>query len=593
MVDKAINRHGSYLQEIGGRMNNNIKRIKALFIDVRDFQNRHRLLFSAALVTFLLTVTWALIPITFETNDDEFLMYYLSGAKTGKPEADTTQIFFLWGKIVSSFYRITGAIPWYTLIFLALIVLSLVAVCYCVVVSFPEWGGSLFCLLYFSMFLYYSVILQFTMVSAFCGIAAVSLLLIGQKEEKRKNIIIKNILIFSFMFCCINIRSSVGYLTLGHAVFAICLEVLRYLFKTADRQKIKNMIVSFIVIFAAAVLSITVNNIHKSLDEQEAFWEYSAERVSFTDYSKLDYESNKDLFDKIGWSEEFYKLVQNWFFMDEAVNTETLRQINERNGHRSIHVGRTLIHERFPKTEFQVKAWVLLLIFLFADAVMHRAGRCRRMVSFLWLFVWFAETQYFGYRGRIVERVLEACTLLAVMPSILGAAENSSVTEARKKNRTENLIISGVALALGITCTCYPFGGYVWAKASSLACSEEKKRWADIEDYAIAHQENVYIHGCSIVGGSSPFRVYTEGLPYNLIFWGGTFYNLPIYYEQIEKNGFEQIFMEDFFEENVYFIASEMPDKHLSNVMKEKFPECTYEITDVEDRFIVYKYLNR
>ena len=562
-------------------------------VKIRELRNRHRLLFSAALVTFLLAVTWALIPITFETCDDEFLMNYLSGAKTGEPEADTTQIFFLWGKIVSSFYRITGALPWYTLIFLALIALSLVAVCYCVVVSFPEWGGSLFCLLYFSMFLFYSVILQYTMVSAFCGIAAVSLLLIGQKEEKRKNIIIKNILIFSFMFCSVNIRISVGYLVLGHTVFAICLEVLRYLFKTADRQKIKNMIVSFIAMFAAAAISIAVNNIHESLSEREEFWEYSAERVSFTDYSKLDYESNQDLFDKIGWSEEFYELVKNWFFMDETVNTETLRQINERNVHGSIRVGRTLLHEWFPITDFQVKAWVLLLIFLFANAVRRREGRRRSMVSFLWLFVWFAETQYFGYRGRIVERVLEAWTLLAVMPSILGAAVNSPITEERKESRTENLIISGVALSLCIMCACNPFGGYVRAKAFSLERSEVKMRWADIEDYAIAHQENIYIHGSPSAGGGSPFRVYTEGLPYNLIFWGGIFYNLPIYDAQIKMNGFEQIYMEDFFEENVYFIAREKPDEHLSNVMKEKFPECTCEITDVEDRFIVYKYLNR
>lgn len=560
---------------------------------IRELRNRHRLLFSAALVTFLLAVTWALIPITFETNDDESLMNYLSGAKTGKPEADTTQIFFLWGKIVSSFYRITGALPWYTLIFLALIALSLVTVCYCVVVSFPEWGGSLFCLLYFSMFLYYSAILQYTTVSAFCGIAAVSLLLIGREEEKRKNIIIKNILIFSFMFCSINIRISVGYLVLGHAVFAICLEVLRYLLKTADRRKIKNMIVSFLAIFAAAVISIAVNNMHESLRDWEEFWEYSAERVRFTDYSKLDYESNKDLFDKIGWSEEFYELVKRWFFMDETVNTETLRQINERNVRGSIRVGRTLLHEWFPNTEFQVKVWVLLLIFLFADAVRRREGRCRSMVSFLWLFVWFAETQYFGYRGRIVERVLEAWTLLAVIPSVLGAAGGSSVTEEGKKNRAANLIISGVALALCIVCACYPFGGYVRAKKFSLACSEAKVRWAAIEDYAIAHQENVYIYGVPLAGGGSPLRVYTEGLPYNLIFWGGTFYNLPIYYAQIEKNGFEQIFMEDFFEENVYFIASEIPDENLSNVMKEKFPECSCEITDVEDGFIVYKYLNQ
>lgn len=558
---------------------------------IRELQNRHRLLFSAVLVTVLLAVTWALIPITFETNDDEFLMNYLSGAKTGKPEADTTQIYFLWGKIVSSFYKITGAVPWYTLIFLALIALSLVAVCYCVIVSFPRWGGSLFCLLYFSMFLFYSAILQYTMVSAFCGIAAVSLLMIGRGEEKRKNIIIKNILIFSFMFCAANIRVSVGYLALGNAVFAICLEILRYLFKTADRRKIKNMIVSLITMFAAVAIAIAVNNIHESLSEREEFWEYSAQRVRFSDYSKLDYEANKDLFDKIGWSEDFYELVKRWFFMDESVNTETFRQINERNVRGSIRVGRTLLHEWFPVVDFQVKAWVLLLILLFADAVRRREGRCRSMVSFLWLFVWFVETQYFGYRGRIVERVLEAWTLLAVVPSILGTVGNSSVIVERKKNRAENLIRSGVALALCVACVCHPFGGYVRAKAFCLARSEAKIRWADIEDYAIAHQENIYIHGAPyLAGGGSPFRVYTEGLPYNLMFWGGIFYNLPIYDAQMKMNGFEQISMEDFFRENVYFVEIEMPDENLSNVMKEKFPGCICEIVDKEDRFIVYRY---
>lgn len=63
-------------------------------ISEKGLKDRHRLLFSAVLVTVLLAATWALIPITFETNDDESLMNYLSGAKTGKPEADTTLILF-------------------------------------------------------------------------------------------------------------------------------------------------------------------------------------------------------------------------------------------------------------------------------------------------------------------------------------------------------------------------------------------------------------------------------------------------------------------------------------------------------------------
>lgn len=50
--------------------------------------------------------------------------------------------------------------------------------------------------------------------------------------------------------------------------------------------------------------------------------------------------------------------------------------------------------------------------------------------------------------------------------------------------------------------------------------------------------------------------------------------------------------MEDFFAENVYFIAREEPDEYLLKVMEEKFPGCTYTITEEKDRFVVYQFQN-
>ena len=46
---------------------------------IRDMRERHTLLFSVIFVTVLLALTWALIPIFFETNDDAFMMSYTSG----------------------------------------------------------------------------------------------------------------------------------------------------------------------------------------------------------------------------------------------------------------------------------------------------------------------------------------------------------------------------------------------------------------------------------------------------------------------------------------------------------------------------------
>lgn len=570
-----------------------MENVKRNILKIRALRDSHKLLFSAVFVFALLLLTWLLVPIIFETNDDAFLMGCVSGGRTGKPEANTIFSLFLWGRMVSALYMIHAGIPWYTLSFLILIDLSLTAVCYCCVTAFPKWGGSMFCLLYFGMFIYYSVIIQFTLVSAYCGIAAISLMLIEKKEEcSRKDIVIKNILIFLFMFFSVNIRSKVGYLVLGSAAAAVCFEVLRYFLKASDRQKVKKMALSFLVICSTVIISVGIHKIHEALDDWGEFREYHAERANFTDYSKLDYESNKELFDEIGWSEKFYVLAKGWFFMDERISTESFRKINERNVHEPIDVGFWYLHDNFPKIELQIKVWVVLLLFLLADALWHRKGGYgRNIVSFLWLFVWLAETLYFAHGGRMMERVVEAWTLLAVIPSILGMAGNGLETDReRKESVAVSAVVSVLALMLCVKCVRSPYGGLGAAGSFSHGRSGARTTQANGEDYAMAHPENLYIYEPSLSKGGGPWRVYPKSKPYNLISWGGSYYNSPLYYEQLRQNGFEHIYEEDFFRENVYFMAGKEPNEKLIDLMEEKFPGCTYEITDEGEGFIVYKF---
>ncbi len=557
-----------------------------------DMKSRHRLFFSVVLVILLLSLTWALIPIVFETSDDSFMMSCLSGGKTGKPEVDTIFSQFFWGKMISSLYVLNAGVPWYTLAFSILTALSLITVCYCVVSSFPRWGGSLFCLLYFCMFLYYTAVLQFTVVSSFCGVAALSLMLTDQKEEKRRSFIVRNSIIFFFIFFAVNIRPKVGYLALGSAMFAVCLAIAGYLLKIVDRKKLQKTIVSFLVFCVATGICVCVHEIHESRNGWKNFREYHVERARFTDYTKLDYMSNKDLFDKIEWSEEFYDLVKNWFFMDETVNAETFRAVNERNAPVAMGV-KEAIFRTFPRISFQVKVWVILLLFLAVDAIIRRQKIIvEDGVPFLWMILWLAETWYFAHSGRMMERAFEAWTLLAVVPSVLGmgVSRNRQENTERVKSRAGDLVIPVALLLCCVLCVWYPHGGYCGAKELSLVKAKAAAANGDLEDYVIANSENIYIFGTSVSREGEPWRVYTEGSPYNLIFWGGSSCNSPIYDAQLKKNGLEHIYMKDFFLDNVYFIAHEEPDQSLCNVMEEKFPGCTYKITDMQHGFIVYKF---
>ncbi len=68
----------------------------------------------------------------------------------------------------------------------------------------------------------------------------------------------------------------------------------------------------------------------KSSVEWQEYYKYNKYRVSFWDYEHETYEDNPELFDKIGWSEEFYQLSENMYFMDKRFNKENLGEIVEK-----------------------------------------------------------------------------------------------------------------------------------------------------------------------------------------------------------------------------------------------------------------------
>ena len=577
-----------------------IQKVKAKFerriinwmykMKVQTMNNSQRAMLSTVIVMALLILTWTLIPINFETNDDTGIMEYLSGARTGKPESDSIFSLFLWGKIVSTLYTINAGIPWYILIFLTLIALSLMAVCYCVISSVHNvWG--IFFPLYFMCFLYYSVIIQFTMVSAYCGIGAISLMLINKNEERRKYIVVKNLIIFLFMFFAVNIRLKIGYLILANTAGIVCFEIFKYLLKASDKKKMKNIMVSFIVACVAVGISVSAHNIHESVTGWSDFREYHAQRANFTDYSKLDYEANKDLFDSIGWSEDFYGLVSGWFFMDENVNAETFRLINECNDHKPVDVDLDLLRIRYPRIGFQVIAWILLLIVFLIDKIKRHAGRYEEsIISFLWLILWLTETLYFANSGRMQERAFEAWTLLALMPSFFEMLGSCLRVTREEKNMVRDVITFVSLFAICIICICYPNGVFAGAKALSAERNERKTLKVEVEDYVMEHPDNLYIYDRSLTMPGDPWIVYPEKKPYNLVFWGGSGYNSPLYYAQIERNGFEHIYGEDFFDEKISFMGKEEPHEDLIKVMDEKFPGCSCDVTDTGNGFIVYKF---
>ena len=553
------------------------------------------LLPSFFIVMLLLIVTWQMIPINFETNDDSGIMGYITGARTGYPEADTIFSLYLWGRAVSALYSINGKVPWYILIFLSLICISLWVVCYCIMDIFHSqgqavfMGAAVFLILYCSMFLYYSVLIQFTAVSAYCGIAAITLLQTYKYEASKVKRIVVNSIIFLLMFFSINIRSRVGYMVLGSAFCVVVME-FGYVFlcknKFKQRNVLRNMIFSFSVMTAAVILSLAAHRIHESSSQWREFREFHRERSLYTDYEKKAYEDT-EVYKNIGWSENLYDLTAKWFFMDESVDTHTFKTINEQNDCRTIKVS-VILKSMFSYERMigiQILMWGLVLLVCLYDNLIRGGTSGRQMIPFLWVVIWFLGIIFFANRGRIVRRVLESWTLLVVLPSIIEILQNNE--RIQKKTKRFEYVFTIV--------TCMFFVGmknglYCNASQVSKEIQQGKEAKEKVEHYVMDRPDNLYIYDYSLTYAGEPWSVYPDKKPYNLIFWGGAGYHSPLYYKQLQKNGFDHIYEEDFFRDNIFFMGQKDIDVNLLSFMKERYPNCVCNVVDKNELFVIYKF---
>ena len=188
-------------------------------------------------LVFLLYV-WCRGIVCFETDDDYAMMTMLAGFKTGTPIPDTLFCNITWGFILSSLYKITGAISWYALFYFAILYLSYVVIydaCIKIFVTKKYLFGSIvFLWLYFCVFCWYTSILQFTTIPAFSGLAAI-LLMNKEKISSSINIINKRTILFSVLvFFTSVLRRQTGYMFLV-ALIAYGL-VLRIFYKVKVKK---------------------------------------------------------------------------------------------------------------------------------------------------------------------------------------------------------------------------------------------------------------------------------------------------------------------------------------------------------------------
>lgn len=122
-----------------------------------------------------------LMQVTYQTNDDVFMLLFASGAYTGTPSPYLVYIHTLLGGVLSGLYRLTTAVEWYTIVqqtclFAAFNVLLAFAVRCCQ----GRMSCYAICLSLVGLFAYFLTIMQFTFTAFALGLASTMLLTLGE-----------------------------------------------------------------------------------------------------------------------------------------------------------------------------------------------------------------------------------------------------------------------------------------------------------------------------------------------------------------------------------------------------------------------------
>ncbi|WP_406544307.1 hypothetical protein [Pseudobutyrivibrio sp.] len=553
--------------------------------------------FSIIAVTILVAGLWKICPIIFQNNDDKFLLYLTAGYTTGTSELSSIFGGFIWSGLIGLFYKMAANVTWYTVISLAMIILSLICICYCFVSSKNNnWtivGLIGFVFIFGYSFLYFTAAIQYTVTAAIIGTAAVCLFVERMKTDNLKEQKILLILSCIMLVLSYSVRKQMGLVTFSG--------LLVLMFFGFFREKKQRAIKTAIIIVLVFIVTCGTNMLHEKVTGVSEFNDYYADMQKWIDYPHLAIDEDADgIYASVGWDQDLYDVANKWFFMDERVSHENIRIINGAYTHQKYTLAERLDRAKgavmtSPYVGFQFVLILALLIIVDGYVIVRKRFDVILLSANALIGVCLLASAYFCiYKLRFPLRVYQSLVLVYCIPAIL-LLKNKLEEDGSRILGISALLIGFVAFI--VTYSSYPqYNTLQQAKAATHDTDRniEISKINAVESYAIEHRDNIYIYDYELSLPASPFINYKGNGPVNVLFWGGWTYGSPMYKKQLEANGRNSIYSKDFIDSNIY-IAGKYVDEDIYRYMTDLYDNVDVEIVDTinDGNVIIYRYVSK
>ena len=555
----------------------------------------------------------------YEVSDDFVMETILSGAYGDSLNPHMLFVNIIFGYILMPLYTLFPVVSWY---FLALIVLGFLSFVCITYILFEKCRNltalclSVLLLSFFSNDIY--VLIQFTKISAFCILSG-ALLIVETAYHCKKTVP----LLLGSVLCILGalIRFQSVFTVAPFILFVVLFGAGQYFKKLKGIKGDVNFVPYYkILLIGGGTLFIILcaqffnRNAYESDTDYQSYYEYTQARAAIVDSRDLGYGAYQPELEKLGISENDYRMLRCWNFSDPEYFTlnkmkAIAKIVQEKNS--QYWGGWQILFEEIQSRKYGAYPifWACVILFLFG--LFHNPKRwygyvCTGFLSCLMILLFFVL-------GRVVYRVEYGVFLGTFLLLLYFTTEDERNIETDNSYKTICVVLAGICLIRQaptyipdseyktvtvdgrkayIDNVYYDSGGFNGRKYRKVVYKTDLSNGL-IQEMESNRDNFYFLEFMSTIqtlyydwnAFSSPGTDYYQ----NYVYMSGVTTNFPDINNLLRENGVENPY-KSLIKENVYLVDTSMHDTILSYLQEHYYPQARMERVKTVEGYDIWKY---